>query len=293
MSKKTKLTAALLAGSLASFSVLSAFSQTYTPQYDSSYSSGYEVQRSYQNLPAPSAVGQNYQPNYANYQNVQPVQQTTNYTQQAGNYAQTNVPSFNQTYMPPLQGTVVTVPAGTMMYAATTSSISSAYTTVGDTVSLSLGSPLYFNGVMIVPAGSMVQGNVVVAQKAGMAGKHGQLKIKFTNVITPSGQRIPISGKIQTEDGTGILIGGTGKDRLTKVAKNTAVGAGSGALFGTVIGAISGNTGKGAWSGTAVGAGLGAGKSVIEKGEDVVLNAGSQVDIQLDQPLTVNPSQTY
>lgn len=191
----------------------------------------------------------------------------------------------------PLQGRVVTVPAGTIMYATSGDTIGTDSLTIGDTVEFNLGSPLYFNNSQVVPAGSVVQGNVVIANRAGLAGKNAKLKIKFTNIITTSGQRIPISGKISTPDETGILVGGTSKARIADAAKETAKNAAIGAIFGTAIGAIAGGKpGRGAWSGTAVGAGVGATKAIIDKGNEVIIPAGSQVDILLDQPFTATPS---
>jgi hypothetical protein len=197
-------------------------------------------------------------------------------------------------YMPPLQGRVVIVPAGTSLSVMPTRPISTEYTTVGDTVSLVLASPFYYNGTVIAPANSMVNGNVVICQRAGRTGKNAKLKINFTNITTPNGQRIPISGKLLTQDGTGLLTGGTTKDRVVKAAKDTAIGSAGGALSGLVFGAISGgNPGKGTAIGTGIGAGLGLGKAVIDKGKEVIIDNNNPVDVVIDQPVTVNPAVSY
>lgn len=213
-----------------------------------------------------------------------------NYSQNYQPYTPTYSNQYN--YMPPLQGRVVTIPAGSTLAANTVSTISSEYLTVGDTVNVSLGSDFYAGGSIALPAGSTVEGNVVLAEKAGRTGKNAKLKIKFTSVITPSGQRIPISGKIKTNDETGILLGGTTAGRVGDAAKNAAVGAGVGALMGTIMGPLSGGkVGKGAVYGTAVGGGLGLGKALIDKGGPVEIPAGSPVNIVLDQPATISPVQ--
>jgi len=235
-------------------------------------------------------------------------QPTQSYSQQQGySYDQVNsqgpvqaYQGYNQGYnpnynnLPPLQGRVVTIPAGTPISAVTTSEISSEYITVGDTISFVLPTDFYYNGALVLPANSVIEGNAVIAEKAGLAGKNGKLKIRFTNAITPNGQRVPISGKLMTEDGSGILTGGTNLDRIAGAAKKSAVGAGVGALAGTVLGPLSGGkVGKGAIYGTAVGGGLGLGKSLIDKGYEVVIPANEKLDIMLEQPMTVSPGQSY
>lgn len=202
-------------------------------------------------------------------------------------------PQYNQGFnASTLKGRVVVVPSGTMIPTISASNISSETLCVGDNVSLSLGSPFYYNGVVLAPAGSMVNGMVVLAKKAGRTGRNGQLKLKFTNIVTPNGQNIPISAKIATEDNTGILVGGTNKDRAKDIAKDAAIGTASGAVLGTAIGAIAGGgsgVGRGAWGGTAIGAGLGLGKALLDKGNAVNLVPGSPVNIVLDQQASVNP----
>lgn len=230
---------------------------------------------------ANSNSGYYYRNGYSQMQN-RPVNSYSRYNQYQSNYN-----------LPPLQGYVLKVPEGSSFLAYAATPISSENLFVGDTVSVSLPSGFFYNGAMVAPAGSMVQGNVVIAKKAGRAGIPGQLRIKFTNIMTPDGQSIPISGKIRTQDGSGVLVGATAKDRALDATKNTAVGAASGALFGTVIGAITGKTGKGAWSGTAVGAGLGLGKSVVDKGAEAIIEAGKSLEIELDQPMTVTPQRGY
>ncbi|MDD3013861.1 MAG: hypothetical protein PHC34_09185 [Candidatus Gastranaerophilales bacterium] len=220
--------------------------------------------------------------------------QQSSYPQTSQNYSQGYQP-YTQNYnanngFPSLQGRVVTVPSNTYFKAVTTNPISTEFITQGDTVSIFLGSDFYYNGNVVLPANSRIEGNAVIAVKAGRAGKNGKLKIHFTCATTPNGQRIPLSAKLATEDGTGIIAGGTTADRAMSAAKDAAVGAAGGALFGTVIGAISGKTGRGAWSGTAVGAGLGLGKSVIDKGNEAAIPANTPVDIILDQPLVVSPN---
>lgn len=196
--------------------------------------------------------------------------------------------------LPPLQGYVVTAPAGTYMQATLQSTISSEFARPGDRVVATLGTPLAAGGSIVLPAGSQVEGQVVAVEDAGRLGKNGSLDIRFTSAMTPTGQRVPISARIQTEDGTGVLKGGSTKGRVGKAALRTGVGAGLGAALGTAMGPLSGGkVGRGAIYGTAIGGGLGALYAGAKKGEDAVLNAGEPINLVLDAPVTVSPQDNF
>ena len=135
-----------------------------------------------------------------------------------------------------LQGNVVMVPANTSFPATSMTSISSETAKLGDNVSFYLGSDFYYGNKLIASAGSKVNGTVIKAKKGGLGNRNGQLQVRFTNIITPTGQMIPISASIQTNDGTGILKAGTAKDVSKEYAKDAAIGAEvTGAVVGCAI----------------------------------------------------------
>lgn len=192
--------------------------------------------------------------------------------------------------LPPLQGHVVTAPMGTYLTASMSSPLSSEYARVGDRLMATLGSDLAAGGSVIVPAGSQLEGQVVMAERAGRAGKNGAIDVRFTSAILPNGQRVPLSAKIQTQDGSGVIRGGTTKGRIGKAALRTGIGAGLGAALGTAMGPLSGGeVGRGAIYGTAVGGGIGAASAAWQKGTEAVLPAGQPIQVTLDQPLSATP----
>ena len=210
-------------------------------------------------------------------------------------------PVYQQSYYPTpmtatpqhntLKGKVVTVPAGVNLPATVTTPISSANAVVGQLINITLSSDFYYNNALIAPAGSYVTGTVVEASKAKHGSMNGKLCIRFTQITTPYGLQIPISAVIKTDDGTGVLVGGTKMDVTKEYAKDMAVGAGAGALSGVVFGALAGGSiGKGAALGTAVGAGGGLVKSAWDKGNDVEIPMNSSIELMLTQPITVSPS---
>ena len=219
-----------------------------------------------------------------------------NYKYQGGaqdpKYQQSYYPApINRAYNNTLKGRVVTVPAGQTVPGYVSTPINSAYTSVGQTIQISLGSDFCYNGNMIAPAGSTVIGTVIESSKAKRGSMNGKLCIRFNQIITPYGLQIPISAVIKTADNSGVLVGGTKMDVAKDYAKDAVGGAAVGALSGLVFGALAGGSvGRGAALGTAVGAGGGVVKSVIDKGQDVEIPAGASLELVLTQPVTVTPS---
>lgn len=193
-----------------------------------------------------------------------------------------------------LKGQVITIPAGTSIPAMTTYELNSENLSLGQGVTINLPQNFYYGNNLVAPAGSVLNGNVISVKKAKRGGINGNLKVRFTNIVTPTGQMIPISGMIQTDDGTGLLKGGTAKDTTKAYAKDIAVGSAAGALAGVIISPLAGGEiGKGTALATAVGAGGGLVKSVWDKGINAVIPAGTQVNIVIDQPITYTPASRY
>lgn len=200
----------------------------------------------------------------------------------------------NAAQLAPLQGKVVMVPAGTAIPATATMELSSENLSLGQGVCIALSNNFYYNNTLVAPLGSSLNGTVIQVKKAGRAGINGQLMVRFTSIVTPYGQMIPISGKIQTDDGTGLIKGGTKMDSAKDYAKDIAIGSAAGALAGVIISPMSGGkVGKGTALGTAVGATGGLAKSLWDKGTPATIPAGTVINIVLDQQATFSPVQGY
>ena len=216
-------------------------------------------------------------------------QNATNTGFQPNYYAEDSYKLNNNT----LKGSVVTVPAGQSFKAVLMAPVSSETAYNGQTITLALNSDFYFNGKRIAPAGSSVTGTVIEVSKAKHGTLNGKLTLRFTQIITPSGQTIPISAVVKTDDNTGTLVGGTKFDIATEYGKDVAIGAGAGAVLGTIAGPLSGGSvGRGAALMTAVGAGGGLVKSIWDKGTDVTIPANAGIELILTQPITVNPASS-
>ena len=190
-----------------------------------------------------------------------------------------------------LKGSVITVPAGQTFRSVLMAPISSETAYAGQTITLALNSDFYYNGNRIAPAGSSVTGTVIEVSKAKHGTMNGKMTLRFTSIITPTGLNIPISAVVKTDDNSGTLIGGTKFEVTTEYAKDIAIGAGAGAVLGTIAGPLSGGSvGRGAALMTAVGAGGGLVKSLLDKGSDVEIPANASIELILTQPITVNPA---
>lgn len=216
-------------------------------------------------------------------------QNATNTGFQPNYYAEDSYKLNNNT----LKGSVITVPAGQSFKAVLMAPISSETAYNGQTIILALNSDFYYKGKRIAPAGSSVTGTIIEVSKAKHGTLNGKLTLRFTQIITPSGQTIPISAVVKTDDNTGTLVGGTKFDIATEYGKDVAIGAGAGAVLGTIAGPLSGGSvGRGAALMTAVGAGGGLVKSIWDKGTDVTIPANAGIELILTQPITVNPASS-
>jgi hypothetical protein len=125
------------------------------------------------------------------------------------------------------------------------------------------------NGIVLIPAGSVVRGVVSSVRPAGRVDRVGSLTLSFDQ-ITVRGRNHPMramatqvfeSGGIREEVGT------------------AGAGAGIGGVLGGLIGGV-----KGAVLGAVIGAG---GAIAATDGKDVHLPAGSVIRLRLDSPVTV------
>ncbi|MBI4533690.1 MAG: S-layer homology domain-containing protein [Candidatus Melainabacteria bacterium] len=207
-----------------------------------------------------------------------------------------------------LTGHVVVLGAGTHFQATLKNSIDSGSSQPGEEIQATLSSPIYSEGVEVLPAGSRIVGQItnVVSARRFQFGANGRVDIRFTAIETLDGRRFPLSASVNTSQLR--LAGGTTAGRVGKGLATVGVGAAAGALFGTALGPIVGATshghagkatGMGAVFGTAIGATAGTVGAGVRKGSEVKIPAGTSLPIQLDESLQVTlphsfiPQQPY
>jgi BON domain len=167
----------------------------------------------------------------------------------------------------------VTIPAGTIVPVTLTETLDSKTAEPNQVFHAVLAHDLVEDGVVAIPRGAPVLGEVVDARKAGHFRGEALLEVQLTQ-LTLHGQKIGLMTETYSKDGAS----GRGK--------NTAEKTGGGALFGAVVGALAGG-GKGAAIGALAGGGAGAGVNAVTRGKEVEIPSEARVDFRLQEPVTV------
>jgi hypothetical protein len=158
---------------------------------------------------------------------------------------------------------IVSVPAGTALLVRMVDGASSN-DSKGKRFTTTLETDLIINGTMAAKAGTKLYGLVENAERAGRYRGKSSLDLRLTE-LTVGGTFAPIVTGPYTQAGAG---------SMGKTARGAAAGA--------AIGAIA-DGGEGA----AKGAAIGAVASGVKKGQPVVVSAGTLLEFQLQQPLSL------
>jgi len=188
---------------------------------------------------------------------------------------------------PPASAMVV--PAGTKIPLTLKQGITTKNARIGDPVYAQTSFPIVQNDVIVIPAGTYVQGTVRNVLRPGRVKGRAELQMSFTSMIFPNGYTIMLPGAVDAmpgsqntdvkgKEGTIQQAGSKGKDAET-IARATMPGAG--------IGAIAGG-GKGAAIGGAAGSAVGLATVLLTRGPDIQLDAGSSVEMILERNIELS-----
>jgi len=122
-----------------------------------------------------------------------------------------------------------------------------------------------------------------MAEAPGHLKGQAELILGFDTIILPDGTTRNIEAVVQSAEGARTTSSDE-EGRLTASGdqgKATAAGATGGAIAGGTIGAISDRSFKGMGVGAAIGSGVGALLGLFKKGDDIVLEKGTTLVIQL------------
>ncbi len=211
-----------------------------------------------------------------------------------------NVNSAPSTQQQQLQGRVTYAPVGTTLDATLTSPIDSALAKPGDLFNAKLNSPLYLGSDLVLPGGTSLDGQVVSADKAGLAGSNGKMSLRLIGAVTPDGIRYPLSATVTAnqdkdihEDKQGDLKGRTTSSTVKSGIIRTGLWTAGGTLLGICFAPIVGGAvGAGAIVGVATGGAVGLGSNLWRKGKDVKIPSGTRVQFALDQPMSLTAMAT-
>ncbi len=190
------------------------------------------------------------------------------YPPQYPNQGQPQQPAYEQPKGP------VTIPAGTLLRLRTAEPVSSKKATQGTPVQFTVIGDVAFGGVLAIPRGATIHGQVTETQQAGQLGGHAEFALQLTS-LDLGGRSYPIESDL-------FKVKGPSK------AGYTAGNVAGGAVLGAIIGGIAGG-GSGAAIGAGVGAGAGTAASAATRGPGAWIPPEALVTFHLAVPLTVQP----
>jgi hypothetical protein len=179
------------------------------------------------------------------------------------------------------------VATGTTFRVRMTGDISSKTAKVGDRFTTTVTEPVYSSdGVVVIPVGSTVFGNVDSVTAAKKGGDPGQISVSFVSVRLPNGATRSINGsltdlnsKSAKSDNESTASGDDRKnDKLIFIGGGTA----GGAIIGGVIGG-----GKGALIGGILGGLGGLAGERLTKGEEATVKSGTEFGVSLNQSVSM------
>ncbi len=88
----------------------------------------------------------------------------------------------------------VTIPAETEVSTELLSGIHTQVSHLGDTVTARLSKPLYVNGQIALPPGTLLDGRITRIRAAGRLHRPAELALRFDRIALPDGQARPVQG---------------------------------------------------------------------------------------------------
>ena len=168
---------------------------------------------------------------------------------------------------------VYRLPAGTRIRLKMDVELSSRVAAVSDTFTATVAKAVTVRDVVVLPAGSVVNGRVASVSAAATGGHNGELDLVFESVRLENAAPQKIDGVLVNK-----LAGPSSMAAVLSVI--------GGAVIGAVIGAVS-KANNGTLIGAGVGAGAGTAVALLRKGKDVRIRTGEEFDIQLKRELVL------
>jgi hypothetical protein len=182
------------------------------------------------------------------------------------------------------------VPAGTVIPVNLTSRISTKHAKQGDGIYAQTAVPVVVNNEIVIPAGSFLRGKISQVTQPGRIKGRAELTFNFQSMTLPTGPTFDIYASL---GGTGGTVARRGEATVVRdkgndgeeVLTDSAKGGGTGAVVGGVYGGGIGGAAKGAAVGAAAGAAGSGLAALIRRGDALVLEPGTLIEIVLDRPI--------
>jgi hypothetical protein len=188
----------------------------------------------------------------------------------------------------------VQLPAGTRVLLRLSAPINTKSAKPGDDVFAETAFPVTQDDRIVIPAGTYVKGTLSEVRRPVRIHGRAQVLIHFNRMIFPSGYTVYLPGAVENVPGADSQHV---KDKEGTIEQNSQKGRDVGTVAttagsGAAIGAIAGG-GKGAGIGAGVGGAAGLLVTLLSRGSDVRLPAGTAVDMVLERPLTIEADRIY
>ncbi len=191
----------------------------------------------------------------------------------------------------------ITIPAGSRIPLGLKQAISTKNAREGDPVYAETTFPFVINDRVLVPAGTYIQGKITRVERAGRIKGRAEILMHFTSMIFPSGYTVMLPGSVQNtpgaektsvkdSEGTIRQDSDTGK-KVEDAARNGAYGGAVGGIGGGLGGGL-----DGARIGAGAGAAAGIAWALLKRGNDVRLEVGTSIEMEIQRAITIDGSRS-
>ncbi len=171
------------------------------------------------------------------------------------------------------------LPQGTIIRVRMDNEINSKVSSEKDTFTAMIVEPVINKQIVLLPLGTIVEGNITEVKRASLNGRQGKLTVSFNMLQLPNGEKRKIEGILTNE-----LAAET-----TKTANILTIIGGT--ALGTILGAAS-EAKNGALIGAGIGLGAGTGVAFLKKGKEVGIKSSEEFEIKLTRDVTL-PIEDY
>ncbi len=187
----------------------------------------------------------------------------------------------------------IIVPSGTQIPLVLKQAISTKNAKVGDAVYAETNFPITMNDRVVIPAGTYVQGRITEVKRAGRVKGKAEILMHFTTLVFPTGYTTLLPGAVENLPGAEKthMKGEEGKVQQDSTKGKDATTVAQTAASGALIGGLAGQDAKGVGIGGLAGAAAGLGYALLSRGPDVMLPAGTSIQMVLQRSLELQEAK--
>lgn len=165
------------------------------------------------------------------------------------------------------------IPDGTNVVASLDTHLSTATNHTGDPFKATTTEPILVGGKTAVPTGTAIHGVLRDVQASGRTSGRARMTLAYQTIVDSEGKTHAITAQPLT-----LQAASATHDDVEKIA--------AGGVLGAIIGGIAGG-GKGAAIGAGAGAGAGTVLMLATKGDEVELEAGQKMNVQMTSSTSI------